>query len=230
MDYAGSDDAQAISHVLGAMSVGDILGPTSINSTAGPAPVNSNVVDRRRGSSITESKLRMRKVRRVSINYVEVLHKASEPSMDSWTSSSSTWSDEFVDGQSSTSTDTWSDATTDSPSPSPTDSQYIARTSQPSESVADLPQAPIGGLLPLPTNPPTGVLPVPGDTTQTSDHVINGTPAPAQAPAKTRTVKPSCTPSPTSSLAPSASKFFVISFAGLIPCPHSLDDVPVCSS
>jgi hypothetical protein len=64
----------------------------------------------------------------------------------------------------------------------------------------------------LPTNPPTNILPIPGDGAQTSDHIINGTPAPAQAPAKTQTVKPSCTPSPTSNLAPTASRSSVSSY------------------
>ncbi|CDO72352.1 hypothetical protein BN946_scf184977.g49 [Trametes cinnabarina] len=63
---------------------------------------------------------------------------------------------------------------------------------------------PTDGDLPVPTNPPAlGDLPTDGtSSTQSSVKTINGTPAPAQAPAKTKASK--CTPSPTKSLAPSA--------------------------
>jgi hypothetical protein len=98
------------------------------------------------------------------------------------------------------------------------DWQSATSTLYPSESEADLPQAPIVGPPPVPTNPPTNILPTSSDGTQTSDHIINGTPAPAEAPAKTQTLKPSCTPSPTSSLAPTASRSFSILF---IPVPVS---------
>jgi hypothetical protein len=66
---------------------------------------------------------------------------------------------------------------------------------------------PVGGPPPLPTLPPIGLSTGTG-ATQTSERIINGTPAPAQAPAKTQKGgRSSCTPSPTKSLAPSASMF-----------------------
>lgn len=63
----------------------------------------------------------------------------------------------------------------------------------------------------LPTTLPTTIsapgvptaAPLPGSSTSASNHVV-GTQAPAAAPAKTQTKKTSCTPSPTKSLAPSA--------------------------
>ena len=69
-----------------------------------------------------------------------------------------------------------------------------------SASMADLPFTPT---LPLDPDVPqaTGLLP----TTSTSDKVA-GTQAPAQAPAKTQNAQAKCTPSPTKSLAPSASE------------------------
>ncbi|KAI0651739.1 alginate lyase-domain-containing protein [Trametes meyenii] len=54
----------------------------------------------------------------------------------------------------------------------------------------------------VPTSLPTGVLPTGTSSASSSVKTINGTPAPAQAPAKTTASK--CTPSPTKSLAPSA--------------------------
>ncbi|EKM60952.1 uncharacterized protein PHACADRAFT_156084 [Phanerochaete carnosa HHB-10118-sp] len=62
---------------------------------------------------------------------------------------------------------------------------------------------PIPPILPttMPESPTT--VPLPGSTTSTSNHVV-GTQAPAQAPAETQQKKTSCTPSPTKSLAPSA--------------------------
>ncbi|OSD06106.1 chondroitin AC/alginate lyase [Trametes coccinea BRFM310] len=63
---------------------------------------------------------------------------------------------------------------------------------------------PTDGDLPIPTSAPdTGDLPYPGtSSTQSTVKTINGTPAPAQAPAKTKASK--CTPSPAKALAPSA--------------------------
>lgn len=86
------------------------------------------------------------------------------------------------------------------------DNQWVTATSQPSESAADVPQASINGPLLLPSDIFTGLVPTPTDSTQTTDHIIVGTPIPAQAPVKTGPPKASCTPSPTSSLAPTASK------------------------
>ncbi|KAH9857890.1 alginate lyase-domain-containing protein [Lenzites betulinus] len=68
----------------------------------------------------------------------------------------------------------------------------------------------LSGLLPtdgvpaVPTSPPMpGGMPPTGTTSKSTIKTINGTPAPAQAPAKT-TQNAKCTPSPTKSLAPSA--------------------------
>lgn len=183
------------------MSAGNIPGPLLANSTAGPTPVNSTMAYRRHGPRNVMSRMRMTKVRRVSMDLVDDLYVNLDTSMGSWTESSkdtstSTWSDESGDTRSSTiSTGRWSDTSTDT--------QSITSLSQPSESVADVPQLPIDG---PPPDLPTDVLPIPGDSAQTSDHIINGTPAPAQAPAKTQTAKASCTPSPSSNLAPTASK------------------------
>ncbi|KZT74735.1 chondroitin AC/alginate lyase [Daedalea quercina L-15889] len=60
--------------------------------------------------------------------------------------------------------------------------------------------------LPTQTIPLVGVTEPALPTTQTSSSVgtVNGTPAPAEAPAKTQSKQSSCTPSPTKSLAPSA--------------------------
>ena len=69
------------------------------------------------------------------------------------------------------------------------------------DSVPSLPQ---DGASPLPTSPPgVGDLPTLPTTGSSSVKTINGTPAPAQAPAKTE--KNKCTPSPTKSVVPSAS-------------------------
>lgn len=63
-----------------------------------------------------------------------------------------------------------------------------------------LPEVP-GSLPPLPAAPPN---PLTGTTTRKG---VAGTPAPAEAHAKTSQEKAACTPSPTKSLVPSASKF-----------------------
>ncbi len=66
---------------------------------------------------------------------------------------------------------------------------------------------PTDGSFPIPTLPPNpNGLPT-GTTTKSSVKTLNGTPAPAQAAAKTQQTS-KCTPSPTKSLAPSASAFF----------------------
>jgi hypothetical protein len=208
MDYNGSDgdDAQAISDALGAMSAGNIPAPAPVNSTAGPALDSSTAATKRRAPRNIAPKMRMQKVRRVSLDLDKGLYVVIHHSTTSWADSStdtstSTWSDDSADSQSNSLTD----PSTDALPPSSTNGHSVTPTFQPLESAADLPKSPIR-VLPLPTNLPTSVLPTSGDSTQTSDHIINGTPAPAQAPAKTRPVKASCTPSPTSSLAPSASE------------------------
>ncbi|KAI0670017.1 chondroitin AC/alginate lyase [Trametes maxima] len=62
---------------------------------------------------------------------------------------------------------------------------------------------PTGDIPAIPTSLPTGgVLPTGTSSASSSVKTINGTPAPAQAPAKTTASK--CTPSPTKALAPSA--------------------------
>lgn len=69
----------------------------------------------------------------------------------------------------------------------------------------------LGDLLPLPTvvlPSGIGILPTLASTSQTTNYVLHGTPAPAQAPVHTRLPQSSCTPSPTKSLAPSASKLY----------------------
>ncbi|PIL32076.1 hypothetical protein GSI_06780 [Ganoderma sinense ZZ0214-1] len=67
----------------------------------------------------------------------------------------------------------------------------------------DTPSLPQDGPSPLPTSPPVvGDVPTLPTTGSSSVKTINGTPAPAQAPAKTE--KNKCTPSPTKSLVPSA--------------------------
>lgn len=65
------------------------------------------------------------------------------------------------------------------------------------------PDLPFSGSPLLPTIIPTGVWSSADGSSTTTQHVIDGTPRPAQAPVKTHKV--SCTPSPTSHLAPSAS-------------------------
>ncbi|KAI0361753.1 chondroitin AC/alginate lyase [Trametes cingulata] len=73
---------------------------------------------------------------------------------------------------------------------------------------------PTDGTPPLPTSPPDlGDLPSTGTSTQSSVKTINGTPAPAQAPAKTKASK--CTPSPAKALAPSAT---------WTTCPYAVHD------
>ncbi|KAI0639288.1 chondroitin AC/alginate lyase [Trametes polyzona] len=68
--------------------------------------------------------------------------------------------------------------------------------------LGDLP-LPTDGVPPVPTYPPnTNGFPPMGTSSSSTVKTINGTPAPAQAPAKTQQSK--CTPSPTKSLAPSA--------------------------
>lgn len=106
-----------------------------------------------------------------------------------WSGDFSTGAPENNDMSTSTSTSTW-DATSAS------------------ASAADIP----GDLLP-PAPLPTavlpsgnGILPTSASTPQTTDGVLHGTPAPAQAPVHTHPAKPPCKPSPTRSLAPSASK------------------------
>ncbi|EJF66592.1 chondroitin AC/alginate lyase [Dichomitus squalens LYAD-421 SS1] len=78
--------------------------------------------------------------------------------------------------------------------------------------LADIPTLP-QGVPPVPTNPPDfGDLPTVA-TGSSTVKTINGTPAPAQAPAKTE--KNKCTPSPTKSLAPSAT---------WTTCPYEVHD------
>ncbi|KAI0374285.1 chondroitin AC/alginate lyase [Pilatotrama ljubarskyi] len=73
---------------------------------------------------------------------------------------------------------------------------------------------PTDGTPPLPTSPPDlGDLPSTGTATHSSVKTINGTPAPAQAPAKTKASK--CTPSPAKALAPSAT---------WTTCPYAVHD------
>ncbi|KAI1797767.1 chondroitin AC/alginate lyase [Ganoderma leucocontextum] len=78
----------------------------------------------------------------------------------------------------------------------------------------DAPALPQDGISPLPTSPPdVGDLPTLTGTASSSVKTINGTPAPAQAPAKTE--KNKCTPSPTKALAPSAT---------WTACPYEIHD------
>lgn len=92
--------------------------------------------------------------------------------------------------------------------------------------------ASVEGLPSMPTTPPNPDVPrVPGllPTTSTSNKVA-GTQAPAQAPAKTQDSQSKCTPSPTKSLAPSASECRRL-FTGLNLTDlnsRSLDDLPIC--
>lgn len=88
----------------------------------------------------------------------------------------------------------------------------------PAGGLPSLPSLPVVPILPgLPQPPAVTAMPpaaptlappvpaIPGSSTSTSHRVV-GTQAPAQAPAKTEKGKSQCTPSPTKSLAPSASK------------------------
>ncbi|KAM5538155.1 hypothetical protein V8D89_008042 [Ganoderma adspersum] len=76
------------------------------------------------------------------------------------------------------------------------------------------PSLPQDGASPLPTSPPdVGDLPTLPATGSSSVKTINGTPAPAQAPAKTE--KNKCTPSPTKSVVPSAT---------WTTCPYEVHD------
>ncbi|EMD41774.1 hypothetical protein CERSUDRAFT_102168 [Gelatoporia subvermispora B] len=83
----------------------------------------------------------------------------------------------------------------------------------------DVPVIPVIEVLPLPSSVPTPLpmqpptLPIASSTTQSSVGTIAGTPAPAEAPAKTQ--KAQCTPSPTRSLAPSAT---------WTTCPYEVHD------
>ncbi len=58
---------------------------------------------------------------------------------------------------------------------------------------------------PVPTQPPT--IPFPYNGGSRTQKGVAGTPAPAQAPAKTQQGPSKCTPSPTKPLAPSASEY-----------------------
>jgi hypothetical protein len=96
--------------------------------------------------------------------------------------------------------------TSSTPSPPPDIPSHSVAALDESDPSVLLPQVPVGGPPPLPTSAPTSILSqsaTSGVTSQTTDRTISGTPAPAQAPAKTS--QSSCTPSPTSSLPPSAS-------------------------
>jgi hypothetical protein len=216
MDESGSDkeDAEAIEETLGDVSGDDSAAPAPVDSTAEHVLENDNVA-RRLSSIAMES--RMRRVRRVSFDFEleDNVDLHSNHLKDAWVGSSTIYLTEsstgsFVDVSETNSQpgtpalDFSSTMATDSASVM--DNQWATATSQPSESAADFPQAPIGEPLPLPTDPPLGVVPTPTDGTQTTDHTIVGTPVPAQAPVKTGPPKASCTPSPTSSLAPTASE------------------------
>jgi hypothetical protein len=73
------------------------------------------------------------------------------------------------------------------------------------DDVVSLSDIPVGGPPPLPALPPIELSPD-ASATLTSQRTNNGTPAPAQAPTKTQKGgRSSCTPSPTSSIAPSTS-------------------------
>lgn len=219
MDESGSskEDAEAIEKTLDVMSGDNSATPAPVDSTSESRPEN-NAVERRLSNTFTAP--RMRRVRRVALNFElgNNVDLHTDHSKDARTSSSAvfltetssaSWADApGTDSQPDTLNDFSSTISMNSQSASPIDSQLAtATTSQPSESAADVPQAPVGAPIPLPTNPPTGLVPTPPDGTHSSDHIVFGTPVPAQAPVKTGPPKASCTPSPTSSLVPTASEY-----------------------
>lgn len=152
------------------------------------------------------------------------------PSKKSWSQSSETWKKTWTESgityyaesdwsdarETVVSTNTWSghivedsdvrQITSVSTSPSRLGSPTSLASSDTLAPTAIL-AAGFGGAPSLPSGPLVETVPL---SSTSSENVLTGTPTPAQAPARTgKPDKPSCTPSPTSRLAPSASKSLV---------------------
>lgn len=210
MDYGGSDtdEEENFADTIGTIDTVDYAGP--VNSTSSHTLANSTTTMVRRAPRDIGAKRGMQKIRRAPTNDI---HGHPESSAN-------------IDSHSPVYTESWSDASTPSSS---TESQLATNT--PDSAAADALVVTAGRPLSLPTTPPSSILPTSNDGTPTTGHVATGTLAPAFAPAKTKTKQTSCTPSPTRSLAPSASKFLFFFRPHFAHCgAGSLDHMPLRST